>query len=230
MHAHDLVKLNNEKRTELNEQNLSSYEEMLVYIRSKGSLSEQATEEILYELLEHLVEGQKEGKQATDIFGDDLKAYCDELIGEIPKEKSSRNAMFLGYLGVDLIGTIFLTLGIIGMGLFYFFEIGTGAVTIHIGSAILAILVNLVLIALFVWVILKWVNRDSFKEEKKGKWGEFFQIWLICTAFIGMSLLAFRFMPDFGEEMSISLLTVIIIGAALKVSTFALNRKYRFTK
>ena len=37
-------------------------------------------EELLLEILDHLLEAQEDGKTAHDIFGEDLKAYCDELI------------------------------------------------------------------------------------------------------------------------------------------------------
>ena len=32
------------------------------------------------EMLDHLLDGQKEGKSAHDIFGDDPKRFADEII------------------------------------------------------------------------------------------------------------------------------------------------------
>ncbi|WMT20250.1 hypothetical protein [Parageobacillus toebii] len=62
MNAKDLAVLNNEKRKQLNEHNRNYYEDMLVYIRSHLLLSEQQSEELLMELLDHLLEAQKHGK------------------------------------------------------------------------------------------------------------------------------------------------------------------------
>ena len=54
MKAEELVKLNNEKRKTLNDENTKYYEAMLLYIRTSFRKKEVETEEILAELLEHL--------------------------------------------------------------------------------------------------------------------------------------------------------------------------------
>src|SRR5690625_899878 len=85
MKAKEIVQLNNEKRKQLNKENLKDYEDMLIYIRLTSTKSERQTEEILLELLDHALMAQKEGKTIRDIFGDDLKAYSQDLIDEIPE-------------------------------------------------------------------------------------------------------------------------------------------------
>lgn len=62
MNSQELIKLNNKKREKLNEENLKYYEDMLVYLRLSFLKSEQETEELLNELLDHLLEAQEEGK------------------------------------------------------------------------------------------------------------------------------------------------------------------------
>ena len=47
-------------------------------------MPEQQVEELLLEILDHLIEAQTENKNAYDIFGDDLQSYCDELISALP--------------------------------------------------------------------------------------------------------------------------------------------------
>ena len=39
------------------------------------------------EMLEHLIEGQYDGKTARDIFGNDPKGYADEIISQLPPEE-----------------------------------------------------------------------------------------------------------------------------------------------
>ena len=97
MNAKDIIELNNELREQLNKENLAAYEDMLTYIRLSSNKSEQQTEEVLLELLEHLLEAQKSGKTAKDIFGEDIKQYCDELINEIPGEKSQKHEILVLY-------------------------------------------------------------------------------------------------------------------------------------
>ncbi|WP_347862474.1 hypothetical protein U0355_04750 [Salimicrobium sp. PL1-032A] len=58
MQKKEMIKSNNEKRKELTEENREYYEDMLLYIRLSYSKSEQDMEEVLAELLDHLLEAQ----------------------------------------------------------------------------------------------------------------------------------------------------------------------------
>lgn len=83
MKAQDMIKLNNKKRELLTPENEVAYSDMLVYLRL-SNVPEQQVEELLLEILDHLIEAQTENKNAYDIFGDDLQSYCDELISALP--------------------------------------------------------------------------------------------------------------------------------------------------
>lgn len=85
MNTTEMTKRNNERRELLNKENLKVYEDAMIYIRLNAR-SEYATEGILLELLEHLIEAQEHGKSAQDVFGDNLHAYCDALIADIPRQ------------------------------------------------------------------------------------------------------------------------------------------------
>jgi len=85
MKAKDLIELNNKKRKLLTEENKATYGDMLVYIRL-ANIPEQQVEELLLEILDHLLDAQEEKKNAYDIFGTDLQAYCDEIITALPKQ------------------------------------------------------------------------------------------------------------------------------------------------
>ena len=54
-------------------------------------------EELLLEILDHLLEAQEDGKTAHDIFGEDLKAYCDELIKSSEHQNSFQQAAVIGF-------------------------------------------------------------------------------------------------------------------------------------
>ena len=58
---------------------------MLVYLRL-SNVPEHQVEELLLEILDHLIEAQAENKNAYDIFGNDLQSYCDELIVALPAQ------------------------------------------------------------------------------------------------------------------------------------------------
>lgn len=83
----ELIKQNNEKRENLNEENKNYYTDLMLYIRTKLTLSEKQAEEVLMEMLDHLLEAQEEGKTASQVFGENPQAFADELIEQLPVEE-----------------------------------------------------------------------------------------------------------------------------------------------
>jgi len=81
----ELHELNVSRNKELNEINKEYYMNMASYLRTSHVSPKQA-EEILLELLDHMIILQMEGVYAIDAFGDDPKNYCDEIIKELTKE------------------------------------------------------------------------------------------------------------------------------------------------
>lgn len=58
--------------------------DMVVYIRSQ-SISLEDQEKVRGDIAAMLLEGEGRGLTPTEIIGEDYKAFCDELIAEIPK-------------------------------------------------------------------------------------------------------------------------------------------------
>lgn len=90
-----LIEKNNQLREKLTRENQKYYEKLLVYLRVKGK-DEVATEAVLLEILQDMLEAQAEGQTAKQYFGTDPKGAADELLAEINadrkenlKEKSS---------------------------------------------------------------------------------------------------------------------------------------------
>ncbi|MGH1278174.1 DUF1048 domain-containing protein [Bacillus basilensis] len=92
----EMVKLNNEKRKLLTAENEAAYGDMLIYLRLTN-VPQKQMEELLLEILDHLLEAQEYGKNAHDIFGEDLKAYCDELINSSEHQNSFQQAAVIGF-------------------------------------------------------------------------------------------------------------------------------------
>ncbi|MEI3890493.1 MULTISPECIES: DUF1048 domain-containing protein [Bacillus] len=92
----EMVKLNNEKRKLLTAENEAAYGDMLIYLRLTN-VPQKQMEELLLEILDHLLEAQEYGKNAHDIFGEDLKAYCDELINSSKHQNSFQQAAVIGF-------------------------------------------------------------------------------------------------------------------------------------
>lgn len=229
MNAKDIIELNNELREQLNKENLAAYEDMLTYIRLSSNKSEQQTEEVLLELLEHLLEAQKSGKTAKDIFGEDLKQYCDELINEIPGEKMTKNMRFWSYIALQYLAVITLTFGLLSFLLHSFFQLGESSLRFPLGTGVIAILLDLGLFYLLVRFILAWMKNSSFKEKRPKKWVEFLQLWLIMTCAIALFYFIPKLLPHFGTTITLHNLVIAAIGVILYLIAKILNKRYRFT-
>ncbi|PED09813.1 DUF1129 family protein [Bacillus pseudomycoides] len=108
MKAKDLIELNNKKRKLLTKENEATYGDMLVYIRL-ANIPEQQVEELLLEILDHLLDAQEEKKNAYDIFGNDLQAYCDEIITALPKQNIWQKIATPAFMSSYLLAIFFAT-------------------------------------------------------------------------------------------------------------------------
>ncbi|MEN1968361.1 DUF1129 family protein [Lentibacillus sp. N15] len=224
MNAKELIALNNEKREHLNEENLALYEEMLVYIRLNFNKSEQQTEEILLELLDHILQAQAEGRSAKQVFGNDPKAYCQELIGELPEESKKEQIPFITHIVLQFLGIIALVTGILQPALYYLFDLGTNTISISLGKGLVTVLFYIVLLFSFILFIFKWIKRTSFKEKQPKKWVEFLQLWVICMIDICLFVFVPKLIPAFGNVVSLSAFWFAIIGAILYGSSYLFKR------
>ncbi|MFD2627221.1 DUF1129 family protein [Oceanobacillus kapialis] len=225
MEATEIIELNNEKRARLTEHNLKYYEDMLLYIRLNGNKSEQQTEEVLLEMLEHLLQAQEEGKTAEEVFGDDPKAYCKEVIQEIPKEDRKSQISLIVMVVLQFLGMFVGVAGLLGTALYYFFDLGSNVTTISVGSGIAILLIDLTLLGGFIIAVLKWLKSSTFSEKQPKKWVEFFQLWIISTVFIGLIVAIQTFMPAFGQEISIPTYYLAILGAILYFISYLIKKK-----
>ncbi|WP_096270928.1 DUF1129 family protein [Paucisalibacillus globulus] len=230
MNSKDFIKLNNDMREKLSEENKEIYEDMLVYIRLSGNKSEQQTEEVLFELLEHLLEAQKEGKSARDVFGNDFKKYCDDLIAEIPGEERSFALVFGGYIVLYFLGILSTFYGLGNFLIHQFFDVGSSDYTFSIGSGITVVILDLLILSGFIIFVLRWLKNSTFKVKKPNKWVEFLRLWLISMIFIGATVGSPIIMPSFGSEITIPVLSFAIVGIIFFIISFILNKKFRITK
>ncbi len=91
----EMTAINNERRKQLTKENKTYYEDMLVYLRT-SHIPTKKTEELLLEMLDHLLAAQKEGKTAEDVFGSDPKAFCEEIVENLGRRPFSlRRYMFV---------------------------------------------------------------------------------------------------------------------------------------
>lgn len=109
MNIADLIKQNNELRSQLNEENKKYYDELLVACRMKSTTKKESTLEIqLLEILQDLILYQKQGKNFIDVFGNDIDKLSSSIITELPKENKRKQLRFaLVYFLILIISSIF---------------------------------------------------------------------------------------------------------------------------
>ncbi|MGD6817253.1 DUF1129 family protein [Metabacillus sp. 113a] len=162
MQAKQLIKMNNEKRGLLTNENEQVYSDFLLYLRMQLSLSAQQTEEILMEILDHLLEAQKEGKKAEVLFGSDPKGYADELIALIPKDsKKSKVKFYISQL-MNLLGWILAGRGLILLGAGPFLSIDPSVSLIKSGVTLSVILIFTPLLILY---FFRTIQQSLFKKK-----------------------------------------------------------------
>ena len=108
MNIADLIKQNNKLRSQLNEDNKKYYEELLVSCRMKNTTKKESELEIqLLEILQDLILYQKQGKNFTDVFGNDINKLSSSILVELPKENKGKLLRFsLVYLLILIISSL----------------------------------------------------------------------------------------------------------------------------
>ena len=109
MNITDLIKQNNELRSQLNQENKKYYEELLIACRMKNTTKKESELEIqLLEILQDLILYQKQGKNFTDVFGNDIHKLSSSILLELPKENKMKLLRFiLVYFLILIISAIF---------------------------------------------------------------------------------------------------------------------------
>ncbi|MED4402696.1 DUF1129 family protein [Metabacillus fastidiosus] len=225
MNAKELIQLNNKKRKLLTKENEEYYGNMLVYIRTNIAISEQQSEELLMELLDHIIEAQKEGKRAEEVFGGNPSAYCDEMIKQLPNEPGKSTVFFIGFLLFQLAGLLAVINGIGDIIIHY---VKDSNQTVYIGTAIVTFFITAVIIFIDVFLILKWLQQSIYKVSNKVK-GFVFLSFIMIISLLGMVFLP-RLIPPFGYAIEVGGFVYLIVGIVTLIILKLMDRKFRITK
>lgn len=150
MNIRNLLEYNNKLRMQLNEENKKYYEELLITCRTKAIAANEATLEIqLLEILQDLILYQNQGKNFTDVFGNDINKLSDSIITLLPKENKTTIYHFISVYTLILIISFLLP------------SIFTKSIQPYL--AVFSILVLILGISLCFYLLL-------YKKTEKNKW------------------------------------------------------------
>ncbi|SEN05503.1 Protein of unknown function [Mesobacillus persicus] len=211
MNAKKLIEENNRKRERLTPENEAYYSDLLIYIRLQFSLSEQKSEEVLMELLDHLLDGQQAGKTAKDIFGDDPRGFADEMIEHLPKEKKREFIPFIGGIIGNILGWVLIIRGVLFLVLSPFTDVDT---MVHPISVMVIALIIAAFVIFTIVFIFKMVERSLFKEKRKTR-RETMIAGFIGAAGMAAVLLLVKFLPESGPSFDFSWWASFLVGSVI---------------
>lgn len=217
----EMIEINNQKRKLLTPENEKYYTDMVVYIRSKFFRDERAIEEVLLEMLDHLLEAQKEGKNAEEVFGKSPKELADEIHQSLPKESIKDLVSF----SLEILFTLF-GWALIPFGVFTYFQ--DKSFEVQTGNLLLFTILLVCSLITLIFIFMMIVRKSSFQDSK----GEKRQAWIFGGCFGGISVavaLIMKIVEPFGPTITLSYYTVLGLGCFFLLVSY-LFKKYRETK
>ncbi|WP_052254706.1 DUF1129 family protein [Salinicoccus sp. YB14-2] len=210
-----LIQENNDKRELLTGDNKKMYEDFLVYLRTDLRIDEYQGEEILMEILNHLLEAQADGVDADEIFGNNPKGFADELIAELPSEKKRGRTDFIAGQFLNIVAFLLIIQGMLSFVLPYFTEIDQ---SVGLGNTVLLGIMITIIVLTAIRVVFKLIRQSLFKENhKKAE-----RIAMLKAAVYGMFgfgiiMAAAVFVPEFGPVINVEWWAYIIGGLVVYV-------------
>jgi len=212
----ELIEHNNEKRKKLTPENHEYYEDMLVYIRTNALKSERATEEVLLEMLDHLLEAQSKGKTAEDVFGKMPKELAKEIIETLPKEPYKATLDYIFELGFTLFGWYLVISGIPPL-------ISQEEQTIYLGTLLLSGILSIASMVVLIYFVFGVLKSSAFENKSKKNMVN----WLLGTLFvvffaggIGTNVI----LEPFGATFTVSYLLAFGLGCFFLLAAYLLKK------
>ena len=210
-----IIAENNEKRELLSDVNKEYYLNFLTYVRSSFFKDERALEEVLLEMLDHVLLAQEEGKSAEVVFGKKPKELADEVIENLPPEPFK----YMFTFGLELLATL-LACYTVAMG---FMDIVTNQYkTLYVGNALIIVGTLVLTMVAIILITFYTLKKESF-NKKKSKAAVIYFICIFVIGSISVGLLA-NYLPNFGREIDLGRYGMFSIGCLLALVTFILKK------
>ena len=218
--AKKLIEENNQKRPLLTAENKKVYDDFLIYIRTDLRVAEREGEELLMDILDHILEGQQEGKTATDLFGKNPQSYADEVIAALPTEKKRDIIPYVFSIVFNSLGWFSIVFGIMFLILSKFTEIER---TVSFGNLLL-ILIAINVTGMFgIKFIFKMVRSTLFVSKGKQKW-QYLKVGIFGGGSFALILLITWLLPEFGPKLQVEWFVYVITGAVLILMSMVIRR------
>ncbi|GGB01424.1 DUF1129 family protein [Macrococcus hajekii] len=164
MHTTELLgKEIENKEKQMNIDFYNDFSSIRRYIMTDFSLSHHQSLELLNELADHILESQSNGATAQEFFGDNLELYANELVEELPTEKTFFKLSVIGYAVFNVLGLLFLLMMIVELFVTFtssgHFEFYPVALIVSVATFLFGVLGSL-------FILLKFSHVEEFKDRK----------------------------------------------------------------
>lgn len=161
----NLIKQNNQLRAQLTGENEKYYSDFLLYMRLNSFMKDQAAiESNLLEILQDVIDAQREGLTAEQYFGKNPHILADELLHQVPKK----------------VGEVF-KLVLYFVGAYMFFALLPSMISINPSIDIGNLILTGLYIGIVVLVGLKYLGRTIYggRVTETKNWELFLKLWLV---------------------------------------------------
>ncbi|GGB01439.1 hypothetical protein GCM10007190_06890 [Macrococcus hajekii] len=220
MKTSELIELNNEKRELLTKENMREYDKVLIYLRLEWRLSTLATEELLNDLLDHLLEAQQKGITTEEFFGDDTELFAKDLIAELPKESRRNTTALLSILTIMPLGSILFIHGLVDLIASFFID----PKPVDVGSFIVSYLLLITSFLLMLNYVIRYFQKDEMaatgKASTKKRVLQFINLYLLSGIVFALFIIPLIFlhtpfvynMPGYISMIAGGLILTIMYG------------------
>ncbi|PTF19034.1 hypothetical protein BUY42_04940 [Staphylococcus devriesei] len=214
-----LTRENNVKSLRLNNTDREIFENYMTYVRADLRVNPHDSELMLSRILKRLLAAEDEGILALEFFEHNPRAHAEKEIKSLPNETFQNIIKYICRNFIFLIGIFFFFKGFIG------FFIGGNNNEVYLYTFPLIVIAGLFIIFLFVLVIFKTVQLQSFNNSHWIWWFNYCIIALLLVAlfyvfFIPQSFLAF------GPYILISNWSFIILSLIITPIAFYIEHHF----
>lgn len=213
MKVKQLIKENYQLQQQLDGANKQYYESLLVYIRSTNFKQEQAKEEVLLEMGQHILEAQMHAQSAEEVFGKNPKQLADDIIDNLPNETKKEIVLF----GLEIV-TLLFGIYVAVVGLLPLWQQESVPVSIGKGFVVaVGLLAVLVVVMLNIFRVLK---KEAFSKESSKLGIKHGFVYALCLT---LFMIVIFLTPTFGPTFMLPFYAPIAIGVGLLVVSFLIK-------
>lgn len=193
----ELLRDNNAwEKENLSAENQHLMTNIVTYIRS-AAISEYEQELVRRDVMAMLAAGEREGRSAEEVIGDDAQAFCDEVIAALPPRPAGERALdalrtgLLAFVVLALCWSVFSAVDAIAEQHWPYFPLTVGDV------------ISQALIFVTVFIIFRGISHHTF-DDKLGK------LFVLIFGVLAASILASIFLTQFLCNVHILVFAVLL--------------------